>query len=384
MLSFAANAGGPGAGTATVTSGTAAAAGMGALNPALNPNAAGSGSAAAGTGTQSGSAGTRGGAGTAANGGGQAGAGAMAGTAAMSDDDAGLPPIDAGASDSGGMMPASTQPAADYTKPGPYGPTMRVLNVAMGSVSGGSSALIPLGNSNDASAFTLFFPKGGKQGEKFPILTFGNGTLCSPTFYDEFINHVVSYGYIVIAPNTSNTGTGAEMLQGVEWVIKQNSESSSPIFGKVNTDKVGAFGHSQGGAGTCRAGADPRVDAIATLSGTSDVANIKCPAFFVTSGGEAGDAPDERIQSTLGAATKPSMYGISVGGNHDEYTDKADEGVTAVIGLTSNDGEYSRAAVTAWFDWQLKDMQNVGQLFLSKPCAFCNSKNLKRLDLKGF
>jgi Chlorophyllase enzyme len=274
--------------------------------------------------------------------------------------------------------------AADYTKPGPYGPAMRLLNQAAGTVSGGSAALIPLGNSNDPSAFTLYFPRGGRAGETFPILTFGNGTFCSPTFYDEFIGHVVSYGYVVIAPNTSNTGSGAEMLQGVDWVIAQSKQSGSPLFGKVDVEHIGAFGHSQGGAGTCRAGADPRVDAIATLSGTSSVNEIKCPAFFLTTGGEAGSSPDMRIMETLGATSKPSMYGITVGGNHDEYSDKADEGVTAFIGLTSNDGLQSRAAVTAWFDWQLKGMPEVGELFRQKPCKFCNRENLQRLDLKGF
>ena len=81
-------------------------------------------------------------------------------------------------------------------------------------------------------------------------------------FYDEFIDHVVSYGYIVIAPNTSNTGTVVEMLQGVEWVIEQNGLPDSPLYGRVDTETIGAMGHSQSGAGTCRAGADPRIDAI--------------------------------------------------------------------------------------------------------------------------
>jgi dienelactone hydrolase len=194
----------------------------------------------------------------------------------------------------------------------------------------------------------------------------------------------VSYGYIVIAPNTSNTGTGVEMLKGVDWVLAQNQQAGSPISGKVDVEHIGAFGHSQGGAGTCRAGADPRIDAIATLSGASSVNEIQCPAFFVTTGGEAGSSPDARIQETLSQASKPSMYGITVGGNHDEYTDKADEGITAFIGLTSNDGVQSRAAVTAWFDWQLKGMQEVGELFRQKPCKFCNRENLQRLDLDGF
>jgi hypothetical protein len=273
---------------------------------------------------------------------------------------------------------------ADYNKPGPYGAATRLLNQGMGTVSGGSSALIPTDNTNDPSAFTLYYPKGGRADETFPLLTFGNGTFCSPTFYDEFIGHVVSYGYIVIAPNTSNTGTGVEMLKGVDWVLAQNQQAGSPISGKVDVEHIGAFGHSQGGAGTCRAGADPRIDAIATLSGASSVNEIQCPAFFVTTGGEAGSSPDARIQETLSQASKPSMYGITVGGNHDEYTDKADEGITAFIGLTSNDGVQSRAAVTAWFDWQLKGMQEVGELFRQKPCKFCNRENLQRLDLDGF
>ena len=150
-----------------------------------------------------------------------AGGGAAAGDSAMKD--AGAEAADASALDSGGATPNATQPVADYNQLGPYGEAVRVLNVAKGVVSGGSSALIPLGNSNDPSAFTLFYPKGGGAGETFPILTFGNGTFCSPTFYDELIGHVVSYGFIVIAPNTSNTGTGKEMLQGVDWVIEQNS-----------------------------------------------------------------------------------------------------------------------------------------------------------------
>lgn len=290
--------------------------------------------------------------------------------------------LDAGPSGNGAYPEPAT--VADYNQPGPYGPVITVLNQGLGIVSEGSSALLPLPNSNDPSGFTLFYPEGGQPGEIFPILTFGNGTMCSPTFYDEFIDHVVSYGYIVIAPNTSNTGSAVEMLQGVEWVIEQNDKPDSPLYGRVDIDRIGAMGHSQGGAGTCRAGADPRISAIAALSGTSSVDQIQCPAFFLTSGDEAGSSPDERINSTLSQTAHPSMYGIAVGGTHDEYADVADEAPAALIGLTSNDGLYSRGPVAAWFDWQLKGWESVGELFLRDPCAFCNAKNLRRLDLAGF
>jgi hypothetical protein len=272
----------------------------------------------------------------------------------------------------------------DYNEPGPYGPVVRLLNQGAGIVTGGTSALLPAGHNNAANAFTLFYPEGGDPEQTFPILTFGNGTLCSPTFYDEFIGHVVSYGFIVIAPNTSNTGTAVEMLQGVDWVIEQNGDPDSPLYARVEIESVGAFGHSQGGAGTCRAGADPRIDAIATLSGTAEIDQIQCPAFFMTSGGEAAMDADTRIESAFSLVSNPSMYGITVGGGHDEYADVADQGVALLVGLASNDGLQSRAAVTAWFDWQLKGMDEVGALFLSEPCRFCNADNLQRLDLTGF
>ncbi len=273
---------------------------------------------------------------------------------------------------------------ADYNQPGPYGPVTTVLNQGLGIVSGGISAVLPIPNANDPSGFTLFYPEGGQPDEIFPILTFGNGTACSPTFYDEFINHVVSYGYIVIAPNTGATGSAVEMLQGVEWVIEQDGQPDSPLYGRVDTETIGAMGHSQGGWGTCRASADPRIDAIAPLSGTREIDRIQCPAFFLLSGDEAGSSPDERINSALSQTTHPSMYGVAVGGTHDEYADVADEGPMAAVGATSNDGLYSRGPVAAWFDWQLKGWDSVGELFRQDPCAFCNASNLQRLDLAGF
>ena len=284
----------------------------------------------------------------------------------------------------GSSDPGTGAASKNYHEKGPYGAPTRLLNQAQGLYSGGAEALLPGGNGHDPNAYTLYFPSRRSTNKTFPILTFGNGTFCSPTFYDEFIGHVVSYGYIVIAPNTSNTGSGEEMLKGVDWVIAQNSNPTSPLYGIVDTEHVGAFGHSQGGAGTCRAGADPRIDAIATLSGTSSVSAIKCPALFMTTGGEAGSSPDARIESTLSAASSPSIYGITVSGGHDEYTDIVDQGVAGLIGLISNDGLQSRGAVTAWFDWQLKGDKQAEELFRRKPCAFCDDEHLQRLVLDGF
>jgi len=139
-----------------------------------------------------------------------------------------------------------------------------------------------------------------------PLLTWGNGTVCSPSFYDALIDHVVSYGFIVIGANTSNVGTGVEMLKAVEWALAEDKDASSPIHGRVDGDHIGAFGHSQGGAGTVLVGADPRIRAIAPLSGAplsgaQDAGVlIQCPAFYITTEGTSR----RRIPSTRLMATR--------------------------------------------------------------------------------
>ena len=62
------------------------------------------------------------------------------------------------------------------------------------------------------------------------------------------------------------------------------------------------------------------------------------------------------------AVMAPAVYGVTVTGDHDEYTDVVDD--PNVPGLTSNDARNSRAAVAAWFDWQLKGKAAVRELFV--------------------
>jgi hypothetical protein len=292
----------------------------------------------------------------------------------------------ANAGASNGTSDGSTPAPADYTSIGPYGATTTLLNQGLGTISGGTKGFLPAGNSNDPSGFTLFYPEGGPSGERLPLLTWGNGTFCTPTFYDALIDHVVSYGFIVVATNTSNVGSGAEMLKAVEWALAQDMDSSSPIYGRVDRDHIGAFGHSQGGAGTVMVGADPRIRAIAPLSGaprsgTQDAGVlIQCPAFYVTT--ENDVATPASIHQAYADTPTPSAFGETNGGNHDEYTDIADD--PHLSGLTSNDGLRVRAAIAAWFDWQLKGKAQLQPLFVGTDCGFCHDSNWKAFESKGF
>jgi len=72
---------------------------------------------------------------------------------------------------------------------------------------------------------------------------------------------------------------------------------------------------------------------------------------------------------------------VTNGGNHDEYTDIADD--PGVSGLTSNDGLRVRAAIAAWFSWQLKGKNALRPLFVGQDCGFCRDANWKTFESKG-
>jgi dienelactone hydrolase len=147
-------------------------------------------------------------------------------------------------------------------------------------------------------------------------------------------------------------------------------------------DKIGAFGHSQGGEGAVNTGADPRIKAIAPLSagpmGTGE-AKILCPAFYTLAADDVVTPASYR--ASYDATKAPSAYGVTPMGSHMEYADKADANIP---GLAANDAQQTRGAITAWFEWQLKGRNEIQPLFVGMDCGFCKDSNWKSFESKGF
>lgn len=112
---------------------------------------------------------------------------------------------------------------------------------------------VSTGTANDGqgNAFHLWYPTNlGAGGYLHPILTWGNGTGASPTQYADTLDHLASWGFVIIASDSGSVGEGYEMLAGANYMIAKNSDSGSIFYQKLATNKVGAFGHSQGAGGT--------------------------------------------------------------------------------------------------------------------------------------
>jgi hypothetical protein len=92
-----------------------------------------------------------------------------------------------------------------------------------------------------------------------PIITWGNGTCAQPEGYGALLRYVASYGFFVIAANSREVGTGADMLKALDYAAAANEDAKSPYYKKLDTTRIGAMGHSQGSSATASAASDSRI-----------------------------------------------------------------------------------------------------------------------------
>jgi hypothetical protein len=202
----------------------------------------------------------------------------------------------------------------------------------------------------------------GEQGRKHPVIVWGNGTFNTPANYTNLFNHFASHGFIVAAADTSNAGSGSEMIACLEYVITQNGTSGSPYDGHVDTDHLAASGYSQGGAGCLMAGRDPRFTVTAPVSpfivlslGGYDpgaVAAQTHPMFMISGDADTVAAPAANQQPIFQQAKVPIFWGTHAGSTHFEVLDTG--------------GAY-KGPLTAWFRFKLMDDANAAAWF-EPPC----------------
>src|SRR5437667_1859019 len=86
-----------------------------------------------------------------------------------------------------------------------------------------------------------------------PIVTWGNGTGASPSKVSDFLSHLASYGFTVIASTLPNTGSGNEIDAAAHYLVTQNGVTTSVFHGHLNTREVAAVAASQAATGPVRA-----------------------------------------------------------------------------------------------------------------------------------
>lgn len=227
---------------------------------------------------------------------------------------------------------------------------------------------------------TLFYPNDiGSGSAQYPVLIWGNGTGASVSEYDFALRHLASWGFVVAAANTGQSGSGQEMLAGARFLIAEDQRPGSVFHNKINESKVGAAGHSQGGGGAIAAGADSLVDTTIPIQpgpqGT--VSQLKGPSLFVA-GQYDFIVPSFYVKARYSQATHiPAIFAELRGADHSF----PGETRTRMVGVA-----------TAWFRFWLSGDEQARGIFFgpTSTCGICNdqawsqvARNAKALAIPG-
>jgi predicted dienelactone hydrolase len=105
----------------------------------------------------------------------------------------------------------------------------------------------------------IYFPTTENTKTNWPIVIMLQGWLVDKANYSKFASAVASYGFIVAVPNherkmVTPEGSTTGMMIDVNlvndifnFIEKENQNKDSPLYQRVDTDKLGLLGHSMGG-----------------------------------------------------------------------------------------------------------------------------------------
>lgn len=221
-----------------------------------------------------------------------------------------------------------------------------------------------LATSTIVTDFTIFYPK--NMDGNHPIISWGNGTAAPTIVYSPLLNHLASWGFVVIASNSVMTQNGEDLIAGIDYLIDQNKTSSSEFYGMLDTAHIGTIGHSQGGGGAINAAADSRVTCTVPIAPSPGrIGQVEAPVFLVA-GSTDSIVSAELVRSTSYAiSTGPTVFGIVEEMDH--------------MAFAGNAGD-ARGYITAWLMYHLQGDDSAGEAFID-DCEIC-SNGMWQVEMK--
>lgn len=172
--------------------------------------------------------------------------------------------------------------------------------------------------------FELYYSKDIKNMDKLPVVVFVNGTGVKGSKYSALQQHLASWGFITIATEEDYAWNGFSAETSVRYLelLNQYQEEGKEnvFYNKIDMDKIGITGHSQGGLGVINAVTEQKhsdiYKAVVILSSTetniakafmweTDSTKIHTNTLMITSTGQTDSniAPLENIQKTYNNIT---------------------------------------------------------------------------------
>lgn len=217
--------------------------------------------------------------------------------------------------------------------------------------------------------YTIFYPAELEEDDAaYPVILYVNGTGGKASRYEPLLEQLASWGFIVVGTEDKATGTGESTIRMLNHIIEEHQNPQSIFYRKINTEKIGAAGFSQGGAGVLNAvSAYPESSTFHTavllsppcestaesLGYPYDLKKVHCPVLMLA--GTSGEfelefvIPYEQMNIMYDKIEVPKMMARKKGMTHDDMVIQG------------------QGYLTAWMLWQLQDDPQAADVFTGNP-----------------
>ena len=173
----------------------------------------------------------------------------------------------------------------------------------------------------------------------FPVVLFSHGFGGWRLVNSSLMAGIASWGFVVAAPDhierdlgavTNNTASadpfrdGEVLLDVLDLLRSENDADGSVLAGRVDATRVGAAGHSAGGAAVLTLLRSPMVDAIVGIAAVGFVSNPRpLPTLFLVADGDIVVTP-EFTRGIYNQLASPKRFAVIGQSGHNSFTDSCD------------------------------------------------------------
>ncbi|MCU1365087.1 MAG: dienelactone hydrolase-like enzyme, partial [Ilumatobacteraceae bacterium] len=196
----------------------------------------------------------------------------------------------------------------------------------------------------------------------FPVVVNSHGYSGIRVGSSFLTSHLASWGIIVVSPDHPTrdlyhavaqiqpdvvTDPVDDLLGSLDLITARSTTAGDMFEGHVDTDHVGALGHSAGGGTVVGAALDPRIDGYVSMAsglprdstGATTVAVLPDKPSFFLSGALDGVADPVRTHDAFEAVPTPSLFWKIDGVGHNGFDDFCTFGNgTSIIGIAEASG----------------------------------------------
>lgn len=220
-----------------------------------------------------------------------------------------------------------------------------------------------------ATATTFDAPFDPSEGP-YPVVVFGHGYLTDPAEYIGTYQHLASWGYIVMAPESAlnlfpnHQKFANDLRDCMDFMEQANLDPTSRFFGGVDVNNMGLSGHSMGGGASILAAADetsPRLKGVANFaaadtnpSAIAAMPRVDVPISLISGSQDSITPLGQHGLPMYENGNAPRLLPVITGGFHCGFLDRP--GLICDSGSISQQDQLrlSREYLTAFFELYLK------------------------------